>query len=59
DDPARAGAVTAWALRHGVLILPSGQRGEVVSITPPLTIGFDDLDTALEILRAAIREHAS
>ncbi|TAM75542.1 aspartate aminotransferase family protein [bacterium] len=59
DDPVRAVAATEEALRRGIIVLPSGPCGEVVSITPPLIIDAADLDAALTILIDVLREHAS
>lgn len=38
------------ALKRGVIVLPSGDRGEVISITPPLSIGDEALDHGLSVL---------
>ncbi|TAM58883.1 aspartate aminotransferase family protein [bacterium] len=59
DAPARAVAATEEALRRGVIVLPSGARGEVVSITPPLIIDRADLDAALTVLCDVLRGHAA
>jgi len=56
DDPALAIAVTDRALRRGIIVLPSGARGEVVSLTPPLVVPIDHLDAALALLTAIFRE---
>jgi 4-aminobutyrate aminotransferase / (S)-3-amino-2-methylpropionate transaminase / 5-aminovalerate transaminase len=39
------------ALRRGVIVVPAGPGGRLISATPPLTISDDDLDEALERLR--------
>jgi 4-aminobutyrate aminotransferase-like enzyme len=39
------------ALRRGVIVVPAGPGGRLISSTPPLTISDDDLDEALERLR--------
>lgn len=44
------------ALRRGVIALPSGDEGTVVSVTPPLTIEAALLDDALGILAGAIAD---
>jgi 4-aminobutyrate aminotransferase-like enzyme len=46
-------------LQRGLIVLPEGEHGEVVSLTPPLTISVEELGRALRILReelAAITE---
>lgn len=53
-DPAQAHAATREALRRGVILLPSGADGRVLSVTPPLPIGRDALLGALEILLASL-----
>jgi 4-aminobutyrate aminotransferase-like enzyme len=35
----------AW--RRGVLVIPAGEDGSLISATPPLTIADEDLDEAL------------
>jgi 4-aminobutyrate aminotransferase / (S)-3-amino-2-methylpropionate transaminase / 5-aminovalerate transaminase len=45
-----AGRVIAAAQRRGVLLLAEGAHGNVLAITPPLTIGEDQLDHALDIV---------
>jgi acetylornithine/succinyldiaminopimelate/putrescine aminotransferase len=35
------------ALRRGVIVVPAGPGGTLVSATPPLTITDDELDEAL------------
>ena len=42
------------ALREGVLLLQAGERGNVLSITPPLTIGYDELNDALTTVVALL-----
>lgn len=39
------------ALAKGVILLQAGVRGEVLSITPPLVIGEEELDRALAVIR--------
>ena len=45
-------SLTAWeaSLAQGIILLPSGPRGEVLSITPPLMIGEEVLLDALHRL---------
>lgn len=38
----------AW--RRGVLVIPAGEHGTLISATPPLTISLDEVDEALERL---------
>jgi 4-aminobutyrate aminotransferase/(S)-3-amino-2-methylpropionate transaminase len=38
------------ALRRGVIVIPSGEDGSLVSATPPLTISDVEIDEALELL---------
>jgi 4-aminobutyrate aminotransferase-like enzyme len=54
DGPERAGRAVARALRRGLLLLPSGEDGRVLSITPPLTIEREVLLGALEELCACL-----
>lgn len=53
EDPVRAQTVCTRALSRGVIALPSGDRGEVVSITPPLAIDPDVLERALDVFDAS------
>jgi len=55
----RAQSVCRTALQRGVIALPSGDRGQVLSLTPPLCIEDTTLSLALDILIAAAREGAS
>ncbi len=48
--PSDALAVCTALLEAGVIVLPSGARGEVVSLTPPLTIARAALDHAVDLL---------
>jgi len=48
DGGQRAARACAGALRRGVLVLPSGDDGRVLSITPPLSIEPELLAQALE-----------
>jgi 4-aminobutyrate aminotransferase-like enzyme len=50
DGPERVARTCAAALARGVIVLPSGDSGEVVSITPPLDIEEDALGAALEVI---------
>jgi len=50
NTAARVARACAAALARGVIVLPSGDSGEVLSITPPLTIEADALAAALDVL---------
>jgi 4-aminobutyrate aminotransferase-like enzyme len=56
DSPARAARVVRAALQDAVIVLQSGVDGEVVSISPPLVIAEDELQRAIDVLRAAVVE---
>ena len=50
--------VAAAALRRGLLVLPAGERGQVVELAPPLVVSEREIDAAVGILEEAIREVA-
>ncbi len=50
--------MSAACHRHGVLTLVCGTFGNVIRLLPPLVIGDDLLAEGLDILAAALREHA-
>jgi 4-aminobutyrate aminotransferase/(S)-3-amino-2-methylpropionate transaminase len=50
----RAGDTCRAALARGVIALQSGDRGEVVSLTPPLGIEPDVLESALDVVVDAL-----
>jgi len=54
DGPERALRAVARALRRGLLLLPSGEDGRVLQVTPPLSIERDVLLAALEELCACL-----
>jgi 4-aminobutyrate aminotransferase/(S)-3-amino-2-methylpropionate transaminase len=56
--PEIAGAATHRALERGVIVLPSGDDGRVVSITPPLSIPEPLLDHGLSVLVDVLAESA-
>ena len=58
DKAERAERVVRRALSNGVIFLQSGIEGDVVTISPPLTIEEDRLGRAIEVLEAAIKETA-
>jgi 4-aminobutyrate aminotransferase-like enzyme len=47
---AHAQALATAALEHGLIVLQSGDEGNVVSITPPLCISADALGHAIDVL---------
>jgi len=53
---AEAMAVIKLLLRKGYIFLPEGEHGNVVSLTPPLTISSAQLRSAVEAIFAAISE---
>jgi 4-aminobutyrate aminotransferase-like enzyme len=50
SDPPGAATACQRALSKGVIALPSGSRGEVISVTPPLCIDEQTLLAALDVL---------
>ncbi len=56
EGPDRADATCARALRRGIIALPSGDDGRVLSITPPLSIEWQTLELALGVLADALDE---
>lgn len=57
--PETAAAATRRALERGVIVLPSGDDGRVVSVTPPLSIPEPLLDHGLSVLVDVLAECAS
>ena len=55
DGPARAASAAKRCLERGVILLPSGDDGTVLSITPPLVIGEEALFHALDVLIESLR----
>jgi diaminobutyrate-2-oxoglutarate transaminase len=55
-DGARAAAVCDAAFTRGLLMETSGPHGEVVKMLPPLTVTDAEVDEALEIIAASVRE---
>jgi 4-aminobutyrate aminotransferase-like enzyme len=43
-------------LRRGMILLPEGAYGEVIGLTPPLTIGRREIDRVVEALQEEIRK---
>jgi 4-aminobutyrate aminotransferase-like enzyme len=54
DGPDRAARAAAQALRRGLILLPSGDDGRVLSVTPPLSIEGGALLAGLEELLACL-----
>jgi len=54
DAPATALRACASALARGVIVIPSGDDGRVIAVTPPLVIGRDALLSALATLAECI-----
>jgi acetylornithine/succinyldiaminopimelate/putrescine aminotransferase len=54
DTPERADRACARALTSGLIVLPSGDDGRVISICPPLCIDRGLLELALDLLIEAI-----
>lgn len=55
DRPETAARACSAALSRGIILLPAGDDGAVLSITPPLCIERDALIAALEILVECVR----
>jgi 4-aminobutyrate aminotransferase-like enzyme len=55
---AQAAAIRRFMREHGVLIGVGGPQANVVRIQPPLVIGDDDLDRAIDLLDRALTEVA-
>ncbi len=51
-----APVVAAEALERGLIVLPAGETGQVVEVTPPATVTTEELENGLEILVTGIRE---
>jgi len=54
DRPGAGAAVAAAALRRGLLILPAGDRGQVVELSPPLVVTDREVEAACRLLEEAI-----
>ncbi|MFE4667819.1 diaminobutyrate--2-oxoglutarate transaminase [Streptomyces sp. NPDC056716] len=52
--PGAARRVCAAAFENGLLMETTGAAGDVVKLLPPLTIGDDDLDEGLDIIRTCV-----
>lgn len=53
--PGRGAEVAILALAEGVLVLPAGDRGEVVELTPPLAVTDAQLRAGVETLGRTVR----
>jgi 4-aminobutyrate aminotransferase-like enzyme len=53
--PEVALAAVAGLLARGVIALPTGDDARVIALSPPLTIGRDALDFALDALAQELR----
>jgi 4-aminobutyrate aminotransferase/(S)-3-amino-2-methylpropionate transaminase len=53
-DAARMGAITANALREGVVVLTAGTYGNVVRLLPPINIDEALLADGLDVLESAV-----
>jgi 4-aminobutyrate aminotransferase-like enzyme len=51
-----AAKVATTALRNGLLVLPAGESGEVLELTPPVALTDEQADHAVEVLVSAIEE---
>jgi 4-aminobutyrate aminotransferase-like enzyme len=51
-----AARVAEVALREGLLVLPAGEHGQVVELTPPLVMTDEQIDFAVEALVDAIEQ---
>jgi len=54
DDGARTAEAVRRCLARGVILLPSGDDGSILSITPPLVIGEAALDAALDVVAESL-----
>jgi 4-aminobutyrate aminotransferase len=55
-DAALAARVLVGALRRGWILLAGGPDGNVLSLTPPLTVARDLLDAAVRMLDETLAE---
>ncbi len=53
-QPGAGARIATQLLAHGVMVLPAGERGQVVELTPPATMSRDLLDRALKQLARAV-----
>ena len=50
SPPAPGVSLAMEALRQGVIVLPAGERGEVVELSPPLMLTDEQMEMAVELL---------
>ncbi|WP_166880568.1 4-aminobutyrate--2-oxoglutarate transaminase [Salinibacterium sp. ZJ450] len=55
-DPDAVKKIAAYAIERGVLILVAGTFGNVIRLLPPLVIGDELLNDALDVLEEAVRD---
>ena len=53
-DPKTAWSIVVQSLKRGIILLVSGMEGNVISLTPPLTITESQLHRAVEIMGQAL-----
>ncbi len=53
---ARGARVAGGALKRGVIVLPAGDQGEVVELTPAVALSGEQAEYAVEVLVRAIEE---
>ncbi|MCC6622449.1 MAG: aminotransferase class III-fold pyridoxal phosphate-dependent enzyme [Deltaproteobacteria bacterium] len=58
-SPGRAARVTGLLLKRGFIALPSGVHGDILGLTPPVTMGDTQRDAAFDAVHAAIAEVAA
>ena len=57
-DPARAKRVVAGCLERGIIVLPSGGDGRVISLTPPLCVEPAALASAIDVVAELLESEA-
>ena len=48
------GRIAARLLAQGIMVLPAGEQGQVIELTPPATMSRDLLNHALDRLVSAV-----
>ena len=51
-----AAEVASAALREGLLVLPAGEHGQVVELTPGLVVTDEQIDFSVEVLVRAVED---
>ncbi len=51
-----AARAAAAAMRRGVLVLPAGEAGEVLELTPPVSLTEQQVEHAVEVIVSAVEE---